>query len=369
MKAFGIDISRWQKGIDFNKIKAEDVEFVILRCAYGISTDACFSDFYQQAKDRGFNVGAYIYTIATRPEEAEAEAKHVCDILKGKQFELPIYFDIEDAKHKKLTKAQNTAICKAFCDYMEKQGYWVGVYASLSFFSSYLNDAELQKYAHWVAEWRGQCSYKGDAGVLGMWQFGGETNIVRSNKIAGHTCDQDYMLIDYPSKIKAAGKNGFSKTSTTTLTPSTASPKASSPAASNYVGKTVKIKSGAVYGGLTSARGKAIPSAYIGKSYLVTKQQKNKGVEEVLLKGLNSWVAVSSITASSETVKSFNTGDKVMVSQGAKWADGSSIASWVFKTYPFYIRSAEDSNGNHKISIFKSGAITGTINKKYLKTK
>lgn len=363
MKTFGVDISRWQKGIDFDKIKAEGAEFVIMRCAYGTSTDACFSDFYLKAKDRGLNIGAYIYTLATRPEEAEAEAKHVCELLKGKQFELPIYFDIEDAKQKKLSKAENTAICKAFCDYMEKQGYWVGIYASRFFFSSYLNDAELQKYAHWVAEWKKECTYKGNAGVLGMWQFGGETNLLRTNKVAGFTCDQNYMLVDYPTKIKNAKKNGFGST---IVKPSVATSKPVSTPAVNLTGKTVKIKSGATYGGLTSARGKSIPSQYVGKAFKVSKMGTHKGVEEALLVGLNSWVAVASLTETGETVKSFKAGDKVRVLTGARWANGKVIVPWVFKTYPFYVRSAEDKNGNHSISIYKSGAITGVINKKYL---
>ena len=46
-----------------------------------------------------------------------------------------------------------------------------------------------------------------------MWQFGGETNKIRTNKVAGVVCDQNYMLIDYPTKIKSAGLNGFKKTS------------------------------------------------------------------------------------------------------------------------------------------------------------
>lgn len=362
MTTFGVDISRWQKGIDFDKIKAEGAEFVIMRCAYGTSTDTCFSDFYLKAKDRGLNVGAYIYTLATRPEEAETEAKYVCELLKGKQFELPIYFDIEDTKQKKLSKAQNTAICKTFCDYMEKQGYWVGIYASRSFFSSFLNDAELQKYAHWVAEWKKECTYKGNAGVLGMWQFGGETNLLRTNKIAGFTCDQNYMLIDYPTKIKNAKKNGFDST---TVKPSVTPQKPVSTPAVNLTGKTVKIKSGATYGGLTSARGKSVPSQYIGKAFKVSKMGTHKGVSEALLVGLNSWIAVSSLIVTTETVKTFNKGDKVKLVNGAKYYNGGNIASWVFRT-TLLIRSTEYTDGSYLVSIQSSGDITGRINKKYL---
>lgn len=212
-KIFGIDVSKWQGNFDFKKAKNEGVKFAILRGAYSTSKDIKFETYYKQAKAQGLNVGVYLYSIATTTAKAKEEAEKLyTNCLKGKQFELPIYFDIEDKAQKKLSKKQNTAIVKAFCETLEAKGYWVGIYASKSFYSSYLNDSELQRYAHWVAQWSKSCTYKGNNGVLGMWQFGGETNLLRSNKIAGKVCDQNYMLIDYPSKIKSKGLNGFSKT-------------------------------------------------------------------------------------------------------------------------------------------------------------
>ena len=63
-------------------------------------------------------------------------------------------------------------------------------------------------------------------------------------------------------------------------------------------GSIVTIKSGAVYGGLSSTRGKAVPAAQIGdKKHTVEKVQTNKGVKEAKLKEINSWVAVASLTA------------------------------------------------------------------------
>lgn len=63
-------------------------------------------------------------------------------------------------------------------------------------------------------------------------------------------------------------------------------------------GSVVTIKSGAVYGGLSSTRGKAVPAAQLGgKRHTVDKVQTNKGVQEAKLKGINSWVAVASLTA------------------------------------------------------------------------
>lgn len=209
---FGIDISIYQKGINLSKAKAEGVEFVILRGAYGTYKDKAFEEHYANAKANGLGVGVYLFTTAKNENEAIKEANYLIEnCLKGKQFELPIYFDMENenpAIYSVGNKDLQTKIVKAFCDTLEKNGYFAGIYSSKSWLGSFLNDSELQKYAHWVAQWSTKCTY---AGEYGMWQFGGSENHIRSNKVAGMVCDQNYMLIDYPTLIKEAGLNGFAK--------------------------------------------------------------------------------------------------------------------------------------------------------------
>lgn len=210
MKTFGIDVSKWQGDFNFKTAKKEGVKFVILRGAYSTTKDTKFEEYYKNAKAQGLKVGVYLYTMAQTESEAVKEAKYLYNnCLLGKRFELPIYIDIEDKTQRSLTKAQNTKIVKAFCSYLEDRHYFTGVYAYLSFFKDCLNDDKLQGLAHWVAQWGLKCTYEGKDGVLGMWQFGGSTNKLRSNKVAGVTCDQDYMLIDYPTIIKKAGLNGY----------------------------------------------------------------------------------------------------------------------------------------------------------------
>ena len=101
--------------------------------------------------------------------------------------------------HKSLSKAQVSAITRAYLEYLESRGYWVGVYSSKSFIDTYLEEDIKKDYAMWVAQWNTECTYQGQ---YGMWQFGGETNYIRSTKINGQTVDQNYMLVDYPTLIK-----------------------------------------------------------------------------------------------------------------------------------------------------------------------
>ena len=214
MQKFGIDISKWQKGFDFDKAKAEGVEFIILRGAYSNSKDSCFEDFYKSCKDKGIPVGVYHYSMAKSVMDAKKEAELMIGILKGKQFEYPIYLDVEDKAQAKLGKSVLTSIIKTYCDTLEDAGYYVGIYSTYLYLRDYTHIDKLDKYDKWIAQWSTRCTSKKP---YGMWQFGGETNKIRTNKVAGVTCDQNYAYKDYPAIIKKAGLNGFHKAGTKTV--------------------------------------------------------------------------------------------------------------------------------------------------------
>ena len=210
MKTFGIDVSKWQGDFDFEKAKDEGIKFAILRGAYACGKDIKFEQYYKACKALNIPVGVYHYSMAKNVTEARTEANFLIEnVLKGKQFEYPIYMDVEDKVQSALGKEKLTDIVTAFCDTVERSGYYVGIYSSTSFFKSYMNLNELERFDKWVAQWTKACTYPGD---YGMWQFGGETNKIRSNKVAGVVCDQNYAMKDYPKIIKDKGLNGFGNT-------------------------------------------------------------------------------------------------------------------------------------------------------------
>ena len=210
MKVFGIDVSKWNGDFDFSKAKSEGVKFAVLRGAYACEKDVRFESYYKACKSLLIPVGVYHYSMARNVAEARTEANFLINnVLKGKQFEYPIYMDVEDNVQKALGKDKLTEIVTAYCDTLEKAGYYVGIYSSGSFFGTYMNESKLERFDKWVAHWSKQCSYKGN---YGMWQFGGETNVIRSNKVAGVVCDQNYAFVDYPKIIKDKGLNGYGKT-------------------------------------------------------------------------------------------------------------------------------------------------------------
>lgn len=207
-KLFGIDISVWQRDINLAQAKAEGVNFTIIRGAYGNKKDTAFETLYQRAKSNGLGVGVYWWTRAVNEAQAREEAQILIDnVLRGKQFEYPIYIDVEDSLLQNLGKAKVDAIITSALTTLEKAGYYAGFYMNRNWYNNYCNGASLSKrFTCWLAQWS-----SAEPSGFPMWQFGGETNYIRTNKIAGVTCDQDYCYVDFPSIIKNGGFNGYGK--------------------------------------------------------------------------------------------------------------------------------------------------------------
>lgn len=213
MQTFGIDVSRWQGDFNFTQAKAEGVQFAILKAGGGddgLYKDGKFEQFYSNAKKNGIPVGAYFFGAAKTVDRAREEADKFLSILKGKQFEMPVYYDVE-GDMLNLGTGLLTDITLAFCERVESAGYFTGIYGNPYSFNTKMDDKRLSHFCHWVAFWATSKPKLNSGMEVGIWQFGGETNKIRTNKVAGVTCDQDYCYVDYTSAIKSLGLNGFGK--------------------------------------------------------------------------------------------------------------------------------------------------------------
>lgn len=203
----GIDISVHNGKIDFSKVKASGIQFAIIRAGlgkYAKQKDTNFETNYSGAKAAGIPVGAYWYSYAVTPEEAREEARVCIEVLKGKQYEMPIWFDQEEKASLDTGKANCSAMVHAFCDELEKAGYFAGLYTSRAFLQTHIEDDIKTRYALWIAEWGDKLNYSGSVGI---WQTGTGT----VNGITGKV-DMDVCYVDYPARIKSKGLNGFGKT-------------------------------------------------------------------------------------------------------------------------------------------------------------
>ena len=124
----GIDVSVYQgPNIDFRKVKAAGINFVIIRAGIGTSKDIYFESNYQKAKAAGLNVGAYWYALALTEKDSLVEAQYALSAINGKQLEYPIYYDIEQQEILAKGKTYCSNIATKFCSYMESNRKFCGI--------------------------------------------------------------------------------------------------------------------------------------------------------------------------------------------------------------------------------------------------
>lgn len=198
----GIDISYCQPKVDWEKVTAD---FCIIQIGGGAvrrQKDTMYESHYAGAKGRGIPVGAYWFTWARTVAEAEEEADICISLLKGKQFEYPIFLDLEQEAIYKTGKANVSAIIRAFLSKVEKAGYWVGLYCNPDVLVHYCEADIPKRYSIWLAQW----DVSAPTYPCGIWQ-------PNTAQTAGfpEPVDQDVCYIDYESQIKAKGLNGYGK--------------------------------------------------------------------------------------------------------------------------------------------------------------
>lgn len=203
----GIDVSVHQGLIDWNKVKRSGVDFAMLRAGYGrflSQKDASFERNYRDASAAGIKLGAYWYSYAKSVDDAKREAEVFLKVIKGKRFDMPVAFDIEEKSQAQKGKAFVSSLIRAFCERVESEGYFVSIYASKSWFDSYIDSECKRLYDTWLARWGASPDYNGK---IGMWQNSSSGVI---NGISGR-CDTDVAYKDYPSIMRQYGLNGYPK--------------------------------------------------------------------------------------------------------------------------------------------------------------
>lgn len=204
----GIDISHYQGNIDFNKVKQAGIDFVIIKAGgsdAGFYTDNYFESNYNKAISVGLHVGFYYFVgkNCLSTEDGVADAQRFLNIIRNKKCDMPVYMDVEAQESGLNDKVTDSII--GFCNEMEKNGYFVGVYASdISGFKDKINLSRIQgRYSLWVARYGSKPTY---VSQYDMWQY------ADNGKVAGindNYVDMDECYADFPSIIKNGGFNGY----------------------------------------------------------------------------------------------------------------------------------------------------------------
>lgn len=203
----GIDVSKWQGVIDWQKVAEDGVQFAIIK-AGGSDTLKPYTDknFLQNvigAAQNCIHIGAYYFVgkNCKSAKEGQANALRFYDIIKSVVLDYPVYIDFEAPD--RTNKQGNTDAVNAFCAQMEALGYYVGIYASdISGFKERLDISQLTKYDKWVARYGSEPKY---ATKYNLWQYSskGKVNGIRGN------VDMDFSKVDFSKIIREKHLNGF----------------------------------------------------------------------------------------------------------------------------------------------------------------
>lgn len=184
-KRMGIDVSSYQGKIDWNKVKADGIEFAIIRVGYRayesgtLGLDRYAIKNIEGASNAGIKVGVYIFSQAITVEEAQQEADYVISQVKKYHISLPIAMDYEYVSsdsgltgrlyNANISKEAATAVVNAFCDRVQSRGYIGMVYANKNMLNEKIYGSEIGKnHIVWLANYTSHTNY---AGNYSFWQF------------------------------------------------------------------------------------------------------------------------------------------------------------------------------------------------------
>ena len=205
----GLDISRHQGEVDFDLLKENGYEFVILRLAYRrygyesgkLVKDENFDRYYEDAKKAGFKIGVYVYSQAINDEEALEEAKIVIDNLTPDMLDLPVVYDPEfvfydEARTDEVAEEVFCRNTELFFDEVEKAGFKTMLYANLMWKFFVFTPELLNRYDMWFAQYakKPTSPYK-----FTFWQYSGGTKIDGVEK----PCDMNVWFVPLEDETEA----------------------------------------------------------------------------------------------------------------------------------------------------------------------
>ena len=195
----GIDVSVYQKKIDWEKVKAAGVDFAIIRLGYRsydedgeLALDSKYKENLRGAKKAGLDVGVYFFSQAKTTAEAIKEARYVVRHIRGKGITYPVVFDMEPIdgadRITDLNAEEKTEIADAFCQVIERNGYTPMIYGNPQWLRKHVNLEYLTKYDTWLAHYADETDYPY---AFKMWQY---SHTGKVNGIKGHVDLNMYFI-------------------------------------------------------------------------------------------------------------------------------------------------------------------------------
>lgn len=199
--SLGIDVSRHKETIDWEAVKADGIDFAIIRCggrllqSGTIFEDGNYRKNIEGALAAGLDVGVYFFSQALNTREGLEEAEFVLDLIDGYDVTYPVVCDWEGldgsaGRTWNNEQEDTTAGIAAFCERVKEAGYTPMLYFNKAWGMTRMDLRELDQYDFWFAEYTKypSCPYN-----FQMWQYSSTGKVDGINS----TTDMDICFVPY----------------------------------------------------------------------------------------------------------------------------------------------------------------------------
>ena len=211
----GIDVSTHNGVIDWEKAKTQ-IDYAIIRCGYGCDQtnqdDKYFNKNVEECIRLDIPFGVYLYSYANTLEKANSEADHVLRLVSKykNKVTMGIWYDIEDKIQANLSKNLLKDIITTFCNKLENNYYFVGIYANKNWLENKIDNSIKQRYVTWIAQYNSKCTYNGK---YHMWQYTSDGSIAGINgRVDMNYSYQDRFIIAEQTVVQNKPKENVTYT-------------------------------------------------------------------------------------------------------------------------------------------------------------
>lgn len=208
-EVLGIDVSHYQKKIDWKQVAAAGKKFAILKCQYEAQShrkDETFEYNYAEAGKHGLARGVYIFIASASMAAPEEDAKALLNHLKGRRLEYGIWLDLEANVVRAKGKAYIRGLVRIYADIFRAAGYYVGIYCNRDWYLNVIHDDLKAGFDFWIArypkndigEYNPYSSLKPSYKMAVAWQYSSK------GKVPGIPVAVD-LDVDYDGIINLTG--------------------------------------------------------------------------------------------------------------------------------------------------------------------
>ena len=208
----GIDVSEWQKTIDWEKVKAAGIDFAMIKAGSGRNRiDPQFKYNISECNRLGIPCGVYWFSYAYTEELARNEAKYCLAAIAPYKLDYPVAYDFEydsvDNAEKlgiEITKEMASSFARAFLGEIEAARYYAQLYTNADYLTRYFDSELAKRYDVWLAQWPSKPNLDTKPSQAGgIWQYS-NTGSVDGISVR---VDLDAAYYDYPGIIEKNGLN------------------------------------------------------------------------------------------------------------------------------------------------------------------